>query len=88
MYYLHRLDPNVPIEDTIGAMADLVKEGKVKYLGLSEVTAETIKRAHNIHPISALQTEYSLFERTVEEAGILKALDEMGIGFCAVFAFR
>ncbi len=81
LYYLHRLDPNVPIEDTIGAMADVVKEGKVKYLGLSEVTAETIKRAHNIHPISALQTEYSLFERTVEEAGILKALDEMGIGF-------
>ncbi|MBD8488505.1 aldo/keto reductase [Echinicola sp. CAU 1574] len=81
LYYLHRLDPNVPIEDTIGAMAELVQEGKVKYLGLSEVGVNTINRAHSIHPISALQTEYSLFERTVEEAGILKALEEMEIGF-------
>lgn len=81
LYYLHRLDPNVPIEDTIGAMADMVHEGKVKYLGLSEVSAETIRRAHAIHPISALQSEYSLFERSVEDAGILAAILEMGIGF-------
>lgn len=83
LYYLHRLDTNVPIEDTIGAMADLVQEGKVKYLGLSEVSVETIKRAHAVHPISALQSEYSLFERSVEETGILNSLKELGIGFVA-----
>ncbi|MFL9835576.1 aldo/keto reductase [Chryseobacterium terrae] len=81
LYYLHRLDPNVPIEETVGAMAELVSEGKVKYLGLSEVSLETIRRANAVHPISALQTEYSLFERTVEENGILKGIAEMGIGF-------
>lgn len=83
LYYLHRLDPNTPIEETVGAMAELVKEGKVGYIGLSEVSAETIKKAHKIHPLTAVQTEYSLFERTVEEAGILAALEELGIGFVA-----
>ncbi|MBD8080811.1 aldo/keto reductase [Chryseobacterium caseinilyticum] len=81
LYYLHRLDPNVPVEETVGAMADLVQEGKVKYLGLSEVSVNTIKKAHAVHPISALQSEFSLFERSVENAGILKAINEMGIGF-------
>lgn len=83
LYYLHRLDFNTPIEDTVGAMAELIKEGKVKYIGLSEVSAATILRAHKVHPISALQTEYSLFERSVEEAGITKTLTELGIGFIA-----
>lgn len=83
LYYLHRLDPNTPIEETVQAMADLVKEGKVGYIGLSEVSSATIKRAHAIHPLTAVQTEYSLFERTVEEAGILKTLEELGIGFVA-----
>ncbi|WP_296144831.1 aldo/keto reductase [uncultured Flavobacterium sp.] len=83
LYYLHRLDPDTPIEETVGAMADLVKEGKVGYIGLSEVSSNTIKRAHKIHPLTAVQTEYSLFERTVEEAGILKTLEELGIGFVA-----
>lgn len=83
LYYLHRLDPEVPIEDTVGAMAELVKEGKVGYLGLSEVSSQTLQKAHATHPITALQTEYSLFERTVEEAGILDTLQELGIGFVA-----
>lgn len=83
LYYLHRLDPNTPIEETVEAMASLVKEGKVGYIGLSEVSSETIKRAHKIHPLTAVQTEYSLFERTVEEAGILNTLKELGIGFVA-----
>jgi aryl-alcohol dehydrogenase-like predicted oxidoreductase len=83
LYYLHRLDPDTPIEETVGAMAQLVKEGKVKYIGLSEVSAATIQKAHAVHPISAVQTEYSLFERTVEEAGIAKTLADMGIGFVA-----
>lgn len=83
LYYLHRLDPNTPIEETIGAMGELVKEGKVKYVGLSEVSAETIRKAHSVHPLSAVQTEFSLFERGVEESGILAALDELGIGFVA-----
>ena len=83
LYYLHRLDPNTPIEETVTAMADLVKEGKVGYIGLSEVSSETIRKAHKIHPLTAVQTEYSLFERTVEEAGILDTLKELGIGFVA-----
>jgi aryl-alcohol dehydrogenase-like predicted oxidoreductase len=83
LYYLHRLDPNTPIEETVQAMADLVKEGKVGYIGLSEVSSETIRKAHKIHPLSALQTEYSLFERNVEEAGILATLQELQIGFVA-----
>ena len=81
LYYMHRLDPETPIEETVGAMAELVKEGKVGYIGLSEVAAETIKRAHAIHPITALQSEYSLFERSVEEEGILDTLAALGIGF-------
>lgn len=83
LYYLHRLDKDTPIEETVEAMSELVKEGKVKYLGLSEVGSETIRKAHAVHPITALQTEYSLFERTVEEAGILATIQELGIGFIA-----
>ena len=66
LYYAHRIDPNVPVEDTVGAMADLVKEGKVRYLGLSEASAQSIRRAHAVHPISALQSEYSILTRDVE----------------------
>jgi len=80
LYYQHRVDATVPIEDTIGAMADLVREGKVRYLGMSEAAAATIRRAHAVHPISALQTEYSLWTRDVEDA-ILPTLHELGIGF-------
>lgn len=83
LYYLHRLDNNTAIEETVSAMAELVKEGKVKYIGLSEVSSETIKRAHKIHPISAVQTEYSLFERTAERLGVIDTLNELGIGFVA-----
>src|ERR1700678_843748 len=80
LYYQHRVDPTVPIEETIGAMGELVKAGKVKYLGLSEASPATIRRAHQVHPISALQTEYSLWERHVEEE-ILPTVRELGIGF-------
>jgi aryl-alcohol dehydrogenase-like predicted oxidoreductase len=83
VYYLHRLDPNTPIEETVQAMADLVKEGKVCYIGLSEVSSDTIRKAHKVHPLTAIQTEYSLFERNAEEAGILDTLKELGIGFVA-----
>lgn len=83
LYYMHRLDKNVPIEETVSAMSDLVNEGKIGYIGLSEVSSETIKRAHAIHPISAVQSEYSMFERTVEEKGVLKTLNDLGIGFVA-----
>ena len=83
IYYLHRLDPATPIEETVGAMAQLVKEGKVRYIGLSEVSSETIKKAHAVHPLTAVQTEYSLFERSVEEDGILDTLHNLGIGFVA-----
>ncbi|MHA4741583.1 aldo/keto reductase [Dyadobacter sp. MSC1_007] len=83
LYYLHRVDPQTPIEDTVGAMSELVKSGKVKYIGLSEVSAETVRKAHRVHPISAVQTEYSLFEREPEENGVLAALQELGIGFVA-----
>src|SRR5687768_7071397 len=83
LYYLHRLDKSTPIEETVGAMSELVKEGKVGYLGLSEVSSETVKRAHAVHPITAVQSEYSLFERTVEERGVLDTLRELGIGFVA-----
>jgi len=82
LLYQHRLDPNTPIEETVGAMADLVKEGKVKYLGLSEVGPQTIRRAHAVHPLSALQSEYSLWETGVEEK-VLPTLRELGIGFVA-----
>src|SRR5580698_1914445 len=80
LYYQHRVDPETPIEDTVGAMAGLVKAGKVKYLGLSEASPATIRRAHKVHPITALQTEYSLWERHVE-AEILPTIRELGIGF-------
>lgn len=80
LYYQHRVDRETPIEETVGAMAELVRAGKVKYLGLSEASPATIRRAHKIHPITALQTEYSLWERHVEEE-ILPALRELGIGF-------
>ncbi|MCF0057973.1 aldo/keto reductase [Dyadobacter sp. CY356] len=83
LYYLHRLDPNTPIEETVGAMSELVKSGKVKYIGLSEVSAETIKKAHKIHPVTAVQTEYSLFEREPEANGVLDILKELEIGFVA-----
>ncbi len=83
LYYLHRLDKSTPIEETVGAMAELVKEGKVSYIGLSEVSSETVKRAHAVHPITAVQSEFSLFERTVEERGVLATLKELGIGFVA-----
>ncbi|SFU77988.1 Predicted oxidoreductase [Pustulibacterium marinum] len=83
LYYMHRLDKSTPIEETVEAMSDLVKEGKVGYLGLSEVSSETVKRAHAIHPITAVQSEYSLFERTAEERGILNTLTELGVGFVA-----
>jgi aryl-alcohol dehydrogenase-like predicted oxidoreductase len=82
LYYQHRVDPNTPIEETVGAMAQLVKEGKVRYLGLSEASAETLRRAVKVHPIAALQTEYSLWTRD-PEGGILAACRELGIGFVA-----
>lgn len=83
LYYLHRLDKNTPIEETVEAMAELVTAGKVGYIGLSEVSSETVRRAHAVHPITAVQSEYSLFERTVEERGVLSTLNELGIGFVA-----
>jgi aryl-alcohol dehydrogenase-like predicted oxidoreductase len=79
LFYQHRRDPDVPIEETVGAMAELVAQGKVRYLGLSEVGPETLRRAHAVHPISALQSEYSLWERGIEER-ILPLLRELGIG--------
>ncbi len=79
LYYQHRVDPNTPIEDTVGAMAELVGQGKVRHLGLSEASAKTIQRAHKVHPITALQTEYSLWSRDVEEE-ILPAIRKLGIG--------
>lgn len=83
LYYLHRVDPTRPIEETVGAMAEFVTEGKVRYLGLSEAAPETIRRAHATHPITALQTEYSLFERTPETNDVLNTVRELGIGFVA-----
>ncbi len=82
LYYQHRVDPNTPIEETVGAMAELVREGKVRYLGLSEAGPQTIRRAHAVHPISALQTEYSLWSRDPEDA-ILPTCRALGIGFVA-----
>ncbi|AMM34080.1 aldo/keto reductase [Sinomonas atrocyanea] len=79
LYYQHRVDPKVPIEDTVGAMAELVQAGKVRHLGLSEASAATIRRAHAVHPITALETEYSLFTRDLEDE-ILPTLRELGIG--------
>ncbi|MHB0881901.1 aldo/keto reductase [Paenibacillus sp. SEL1] len=80
LYYQHRVDPNTPIEETVGTMADLVKEGKIRYIGLSEASAEQIRRAHAVHPISAVETEYSLWSREVED-DVLPLLNELGIGF-------
>jgi aryl-alcohol dehydrogenase-like predicted oxidoreductase len=82
LYYQHRVDKTLPIEETVGAMAELVQEGKVRYLGLSEAAPQTIRRAHAVHPVSALQTEYSLWSREPEEA-ILPTVRELGIGFVA-----
>ncbi|HMD51866.1 MAG TPA: aldo/keto reductase [Solirubrobacteraceae bacterium] len=82
LYYQHRVDPNTPIEETVGAMAELVAEGKVRYLGLSEAGPETIRRAHSVHPITALQTEYSLWTRDVEPE-IMPTLDDLGIALVA-----
>jgi aryl-alcohol dehydrogenase-like predicted oxidoreductase len=82
LYYQHRVDLNTPVEETVGAMADLVKEGKVRYIGLSEAAPETIRRANNIHPVTALQTEYSLWTRDVERE-ILSTVRELHIGFVA-----
>ena len=80
LYYLHRVDPEVPVEDTVGAMAELVRAGKVRYLGLSEVSAQTLERAHRVHPITALQSEYSLWTRD-PESGVLAACERLGVGF-------
>ena len=82
LYYLHRVDAETPIEDTVGAMAELVKAGKVRYLGLSEASPDTLRRAMKVHPISALQSEYSLWSREPED-GVLAACRELGIGFVA-----
>jgi aryl-alcohol dehydrogenase-like predicted oxidoreductase len=82
LYYQHRMDPDTPIEDTVGALAELVQEGKIRHIGLSEAAPETIRRAHAVHPIAAVQTEYSLFTRDLE-ADILPTLRELGIGLVA-----
>lgn len=82
LYYQHRIDPGVPIEDTVGAMAELVAAGKVRYLGLSEAAPETIRRAHAVHPLTAVQMEYSLWTRDAED-GVLPAVRDLGIGFVA-----
>lgn len=81
LYYLHRVDPAVPVEDTVGAMAELVQAGKVRWLGLSEASAATLERAHRVHPITALQSEYSLWTRDADEDGVLAACARLGIGF-------
>ncbi|PKW11752.1 Predicted oxidoreductase [Streptomyces sp. 1222.5] len=80
LYYRHRVDPNVPIEETVGALGELVAEGKVRHIGLSEASADTIRRAHAVHPVTAVQSEYSLWSRDVE-AEVLPACRELGIGF-------
>ncbi len=81
LYYQHRMDPQVPIEDSVGALADLVKAGKIRHIGLSEASAETLERAHRVHPISALQSEYSLWTRDPEDTGVLAACRRLGIAF-------
>ncbi|MEU6235594.1 aldo/keto reductase [Kitasatospora sp. NPDC047058] len=83
LYYLHRVDPAVPVEESVGAMGELVAAGKVRYLGLSEVAPQTIRRAHAVHPLTAVQTEYSLFERGIEHDGVMATLAELGIGLVA-----
>jgi aryl-alcohol dehydrogenase-like predicted oxidoreductase len=81
LFYLHRVDPNTPIEDTVGAMGELVSEGLVRYIGVSETSADTLRRAHATFPITAIQSEYSLFERDAETNGVLDTARELGIGF-------
>lgn len=81
LYYLHRVDPDTPIEDTVGAMSKLIEEGKIRHIGLSEASVETLQKASEIHPITALQSEYSLWTRDVESNGVLDACRELGIGF-------
>jgi aryl-alcohol dehydrogenase-like predicted oxidoreductase len=81
LFYQHRVDPNTPIEETVGAMAELVQQGKVRHIGLSEAAPETIRRAHAVHPIAAVQTEYSLWSRDPERNGVLATCRELGIGF-------
>lgn len=83
LVYLHRIDPKVPIEDAIGVLSDLVKAGKIRYIGVSEAAPETIRRAHAVHPLTAVQTEYSLFERGVETNEVLTTVRELSIGFVA-----
>ncbi|WP_329549217.1 aldo/keto reductase [Streptomyces sp. NBC_01356] len=83
LYYLHRIDPKVPIEETVGTLAELVAEGKIRGIGLSEASAQTVRRAHAVHPLTAVQTEYSLFERGIEHDGVLDTLRELGIGLVA-----
>lgn len=83
LYYQHRIDPNTPVEETVEAMAKLVEEGKIRYLGLSEASAETLRRASKVHPITALQSEYSLWTRDVEDNDVLATCRELGIGFVA-----
>jgi len=83
LFYLHRVDPKVSIEETVGAMAELVRAGKVRFIGLSEAAPETLRRAHRVHPIAALQTEYSLWTRDVESDGVLGTTRELGIAFVA-----
>src|SRR6266550_4286437 len=83
LYYQHRVDPETPIEETVGAMAQLVKDGKVRYLGLSEASAQTLERAHKVHPITALQSEYSLWTRDVERLGILSTCRRLGVALVA-----
>lgn len=81
LYYLHRRDPDTPIEDTVGAMADLVKAGKIRGIGLSEVSEDTLRKAHAVHPLTAIQSEYSLWTRDPEQNGVLQACKELGIAF-------
>ncbi|HEV3283234.1 MAG TPA: aldo/keto reductase [Solirubrobacteraceae bacterium] len=83
LYYQHRVDPGTPIEETVGAMAELIQEGKIRHIGLSEASAETIRRAHAVHPVTAVQTEYSLWTREPVEGEILPTLRELGIGLVA-----
>jgi aryl-alcohol dehydrogenase-like predicted oxidoreductase len=80
LYYQHRIDLNVSVEETVGAMAELVRQGKVRYLGLSEANAQTIRRAHAVHPITAVQSEFSLWSRDIEENDVVRTLNELGIG--------
>lgn len=83
LYYQHRPDPNVPVEESVGAMKRLVEEGKVRFIGVSEFSAQQLRAAHAVHPVTALQTEYSLWSRDVEEDGVLQACRDLGIGFVA-----